>query len=94
MIGEKGIIPINRCTARMLDLPPLMLLRDGETREIPVERFEWHDSFIDCTRHLIDVLQKGCEPLLNGVAGKAVLQFSLSVHLSALEGREVRPDEI
>ncbi len=94
VIGEKGIILINRCTAKTLDLPPLMLFRDGETREIPVERFEWHHSFIDCTRHLIDVLHQGGEPLLDGSAGKAVLQFSLAAHLSALEGREVRPDEV
>jgi predicted dehydrogenase len=94
VIGEKGIILVNRCTARTLDLPPLMLFRDGETREIPVERFEWHDSFIDCTQHLIDVLQKGGEPRLDGPTGKAVLQFSLAAHLSAAEGREVRPDEV
>ena len=71
-----------------------MLFRVGETREVPVERFEWHHSFIDCTRHLIDVLGKGGEPLLDGATGKAVLQFSLAAHLSALEGREVRPDQV
>jgi predicted dehydrogenase len=94
IIGDKGIIFVNRCTARTVDLPPLMLFRDGKTYEIPVERFEWHDSFVDCTRHLIDVLHHGGEPMLNGPTGKAVLQFSLAAHISAREGREVRPDDV
>ena len=94
VIGDKGILFVNRCTARTVDLPPLMLFRDGKTYEIPVERFEWHDSFIDCTRHLIDVLRDGGEPRLDGHTGKAVLQFSLAAHISAQSGREVRPDMV
>ena len=94
VIGEKGILFINRCTARTVDLPPLMLFRDGVTSEIPVERFEWHDSFMDCTRHLIEVLHEGGEPVLDGPTGRAVLQFALAAHVSAREGREVRPDEV
>jgi predicted dehydrogenase len=94
VIGDKGIILVNRCTARTIDLPPLMLFRDGKTTAIEVERFEWHDSFIDCTRHLIDVLRDGGQPVLDGTTGKAVLQFSLAAHISAREGREVRPDEV
>jgi len=94
VIGDRGIILVNRCTARTLDLPPLMLFRDGKTTAVPVERFEWHDSFIDCTRHLIEVLTKGGQPRLDGPSGKAVLQFALAAHLSAREGREVRPGEL
>ncbi len=94
VIGDKGILFINRCTARTVDLPPLMRFREGRTDEIPVERCEWHDSFIDCTRHLFDVLRDGGEPVLDGPTGKAVLQFSLAAHISAREGREVRPDAV
>jgi predicted dehydrogenase len=94
VIGDRGILFVNRCTARTLDLPPLMLFRDGKTTPVPVDRFEWHDSFIDCTRHLIDVLTKGGQPRLDGPSGKAVLQFALAAHISARQGREVRPDEV
>jgi len=94
VIGDRGIIFVNRCTARTVDLPPMMLFRDGKTTVVPVERFEWHDSFIDCTRHLIDVLVKGGQPRLDGPTGKAVLQFALAAHISARQGREVRPDEV
>lgn len=94
VIGERGIIFVNRCTARTVDLPPLMLFRDGKTTAIPVERVEWHDSFVDCTRHLIKVLSGGGQPVLDGPTGKAVLQFTLAAQVSACEGRAVRPDEV
>jgi predicted dehydrogenase len=94
VIGDRGIILVNRCTARTLDLPPLMLFRDGRTTTVPVERFEWHDSFVDCTRHLIEVLTKGGQPRLDGPSGKAVLQFALAAFQSARQGIEVRPDQV
>jgi predicted dehydrogenase len=94
VIGDRGILFVNRCTSRTVDLPPLMLFRDGRTVEIPIDRYEWHDSFVDCTRHLIEALLDGGEPVLDGPAGKAVLQFSLAAHISAREGREVRPEEV
>jgi predicted dehydrogenase len=94
VIGDKGILFVNRCTARTVDLPELMLFRDGKTTPIPVEGVEWHDSFIACTRHLIDALHTGGQPILDGSTGKAVLQFTLAAHISAREGREVRPDDV
>ena len=94
VIGDKGILFVNRCTARTVDLPALMMFRDGKTTSIPVERVEWHDSFIDCTRHLIGVLREGGQPVLDGPTGKTVLQFVLAALSSAREGQEVRPDEV
>ena len=94
IIGDRGIIFVNRCTARTVDLPELMLFRDGKTTPIAVERVEWHDSFIACTRHLIGVLRDGGRPVLDGFTGKAVLQFVLAALASAREGREVRPDDV
>jgi predicted dehydrogenase len=94
VIGNKGILFVNRCTARTVDLPELMLFRDGKTTAIPVEGVEWHESFIACTRHLIDALQTGGAPVLDGPTGKAVLQFTLAAHISAREGREVHPDNV
>lgn len=40
IIGEKGILFINRYTAGTVDLPELMLFKDGKTRQIPVEGVE------------------------------------------------------
>ena len=94
VIGDQGILFVNRCTARTVDLPELMLFRDDKTTAIPVEGVEWHDSFVACTHHLIDALHSGAPPVLDGPTGKAVLQFALAAQISACEGREVRPDEV
>ncbi len=94
VIGEKGILFVNRCTAKTVDLPAVMMFRDGKTTSVPLERVEWHESFIDCTRHLIHVLQNGGQPLLDGPAARKVLQFSLAAHISAVKGGDVCPDEV
>jgi predicted dehydrogenase len=94
VIGEKGIIFINRYTTKTVDLPPLMLFKDGKTTPITVEGVEWHDSFTATTRDFIEKLKIGGQPRLDGPTGKAVLQFTLAALQSAATGREVRPDEV
>lgn len=94
VIGEKGILFINRYTARTVDLPELMLFKDGKTTAIPVEGVEWHDSFIATTQDFIEKLKTGGQPRLDGPTGKAVLQFTLAAIQSAATGREVRPDDV
>jgi predicted dehydrogenase len=94
VIGEKGILFINRYTTKTVDLPPLMLFKDGKTTPVPVDGVEWHDSFIATTTDFIDQLKSGGQPRLDGPTGKAVLQFTLAALQSAATGREVRPDEV
>ncbi|MBP7355578.1 MAG: hypothetical protein KA928_05425, partial [Longilinea sp.] len=94
VIGEKGILFINRYTARTVDLPELMLFKDGKTTPIPVEGVEWHDSFIATTHDFIEKLKTGGQPRLDGFTGKAVLQFTLAALQSAATGCEVRPDDV
>jgi len=94
VIGEKGMLFINRYTARTVDLPELMLFKDGKTTPVPVEGVEWHDSFIATTQDFIDKLKSGGQPRLDGPTGKAVLQFTLAALQSAATGKEVRPDEV
>lgn len=94
VIGEQGILFINRYTAKTVDLPPLMLFKDGKTTPIPVEGVEWHDSFSATTVDFIEKLKTGGQPRLDGPTGKAVLQFTLAALQSAATGREVRPNEV
>jgi predicted dehydrogenase len=94
VIGEKGILFINRYTTKTVDLPELMLFKDGKTTPVPVEGVEWHDSFIATTYDFIEKLKTGGQPRLDGPTGKAVLQFTLAALQSAATGREVRPDEV
>jgi predicted dehydrogenase len=94
VIGEKGMLFINRYTARTIDLPELVLFKDGKTLPVPVEGVEWHDSFIAATHDFIAKLKVGGQPRLDGPTGKAVLQFTLAALQSAATGRAVRPDEV
>src|SRR5512137_1715594 len=94
VIGEKGILFINRYTAKTVDLPELLLFKDGKTTPVPVEGVEWHDSFIATTADFIEKLKTNGQPRLDGPTGKAVLQFTLAALQSAATGRDVRPDEV
>ena len=94
VIGDKGIIFINRYTTRTVDLPEVMLFKNGKTTAVPVEGVQWHDSFIATTQDFIDKLKTGGQPRLDGSTGKAVLQFTLAALQSAATGREVRPDDV
>ena len=94
VIGEKGILFINRYTAKTVDLPELMIFKDGKTTPIPVEGVEWHDSFIAATRDMISMLKTGAQPRLDGPTGKAVLQFTLAALQSSDTGKEVNPDQV
>jgi len=94
VIGEKGMLFINRYTARTVDLPELMMFKDGKTTPILVKGVEWHDSFIAATQDCIAKLKSGEQPRLDGRTGKAVLQFSLAALQSAASGQPVRPDEV
>lgn len=94
VIGDKGILFINRYTTKTVDLPALMLFKDGKTTPIAVEGVEWHDSFIATTHDFIEKLKSGGQPRLDGRTGKAVLQFTLAALQSAATGKEVRPDDV
>ena len=94
IVGEKGILFINRYTARTIDLPELMMFKDAKTTPVPVEGVEWHDSFIAATRDMIHAIHEGRQPKLDGPTAKSVLQFTLAALQSSAEGREVRPDEV
>jgi len=94
VIGEKGILFINRYTAKTVDLPELMLFKDGKTTPIPVVGVEWHDSFIAATQDCVEKLKTGLQPRLDGPTGKAVLQFTLAALQSSSSGHEVKPVEV
>jgi predicted dehydrogenase len=92
--GTEGIIWVTRGHGNMLDIPPLLLYRDGELTAFTDLEADWGASFRDCTRHLLDAMREGTEPHLTAVEGRQVLQFALAAITSAREGREVRPDEL
>ena len=92
IVGDKGILFINRYTAKTVELPALMMFKDTKTTAIPVDGEEWHDSFIATTRAMFEALKTGAQPRLDGPTGKAVLQFTLAALQSSATGKEVQPD--
>ena len=92
--GTQGIIWVTRAHGEMLDIPPVLLYREGELTAFEDMETDWGVSFRDSTRHFLDVLQGKGQPRLSGEEAKKVLQFALAALRSAREGQEVRPDEI
>ena len=92
--GTEGTIWITRCTATLIDEPPLILYSGGRTYSFDHIRSDWLDSFIESVRHFISCLKHGGEPMLTGARGKEVLQFSHAALKSSRTGHTIRPSEI
>lgn len=92
--GTEGVIWVTRGHGNMLDVPPLLLYREGKLTAFTDLEADWGASFRDSTRHLLDSLREGSEAHLTPREGRRVLQFALAAITSAREGREVRPDDI
>ena len=94
ILGTKGYIWLTRCTAKLMEIPPLLLHRKGQTISFDDMRDDWGDSFHDCGWDFIDSILEERPPLLSGEQGRAVMQFWLAVKKSYEEKREVRREEI
>lgn len=92
--GSEGIVWINRCTGKLLDEPPLVLYRDGETRAFHDLETDWAASFRIGTMDFVDALLEGRDVPQDGAAARHTLAFALAVGRSAAEGREVALAEI
>lgn len=87
--GTKGVIWINGGHGRLADTPPVALYSDGkltEYRDVPTG---WEQSFILSTRHYLDALRTGGEPVLTARQARQVLRFALAAEESARIGRPV-----
>ncbi|MCZ7585567.1 MAG: Gfo/Idh/MocA family oxidoreductase [Deltaproteobacteria bacterium] len=92
--GTRGMVLLNRCTGRLLDEPPLMLVRDGRCVAFENLRDDWQASFTDATHHFINALKDFRPPKLSGQTGKHLVQVALAAYRSADEARPVAPGEI
>lgn len=92
--GSRGIIWITRCTGQLLDVPALILYRDGETREFHGIAAEWEEGFKGSNRHFIDCLVEGITPHLTGEEAIKVMQFALATYASDDAQAAVNPDLI
>ncbi len=87
--GTKGVIWVTRGHGKMLDVPPVILYKDRQTRTFSDMEVGWEHSFINSTRHFIDAYFKGEPPSLTAEEGREILRFALAAQESAREGRAV-----
>lgn len=87
--GTKGVVWITRGHGNMMDIPSVILYRDGQTRAFTDIDVDWKYSFIHSTRHFIDAYFTGKPPKLTGEEGREVLRFALAAQESARIGHAV-----
>jgi predicted dehydrogenase len=92
--GTKGVLWVTRCTAKMLQIPTLIIYKDGRTTSYEGLRDDWADSFIDSTKDFIDCIKNDRDPKLTGEEGREVLRFVLAGLKSSKIGRPVALEEL
>ena len=88
--GTKGVIWIDGGHGRLGDTPPVALYRDGTLTAFRDVETGWEQSFVLSTRHYLDVLTRGGQPVLTAREGRQVLRFALAALEAARVGRAVR----
>ncbi|MGI6776672.1 MAG: hypothetical protein ACOX7R_01180 [Acetivibrionales bacterium] len=73
----------------MLQIPTLIVYKDGRTISYEGLRDDWADSFIDSTKDFISSIKNNREPKLTGEEGREVLRFALAALQSAKLNRQV-----
>jgi len=92
--GTQGRLIMTRCTAKLLDTAPLIMIKDGKRYLFDDLRADWMDSFVDSGKHFVDCILQDTEPLLTGERGRHLLQFAYAAIRAAKTGEERRPDDI
>ncbi len=92
--GTQGILWMTRCTAKMTDLPPLMMFKDGKTHSYDDMETDWGDSFRRAGHEFTDGIVNGTQPQLTATEAAHTLAISLAAARSAVEHREVAIDEL
>jgi len=91
--GSKGVLWVTRCTGKMMQIPTLIVYKDGQITTYEGLRDDWSDSFIDSTKDFIDALKNNRESKLSGEDGREILKFALAAVQSSKEKREIYLDE-
>lgn len=92
--GSKGVISVTCGHARIAEQPPVLLYTDGKVQAFPEVAHGWEQSFVAATRHHIDALHAGAQPMLTGAQGREILRFCLAAQRSAQLRREVALAEV
>ena len=100
IIASRGLMKINQGTSmgnKMSNseiFPPIVIIRDGKVETYSKFKKDWKYSFINATKHFIEVVKGKGEPILSGEQAKYVLKFNLAAIKSAGLGKEIYLEEI
>ena len=78
--------------------PPIAIFVNGTVTtylaEMTAEERNWSGSFIGSTKHFIEVMKEGGDPIYTGEDGKEINRYITAAHISAQGRRDVSVDEI
>ena len=95
--GDRKLFAGNQMSESAV-FPPIAVFVGGKITTYledisPPER-NWSTSFVASTKHFIQVLQQGGEPVYTGEEGKEITRYAMAAYISAQENRDVMLDEI
>jgi predicted dehydrogenase len=95
IIASRGIMKINQGTSmgnpmsKSSIFAPIVLIRDGKVETFNEFEKDWKQSFINATKHLIEVAKGNKDPILSGEQAKKTLRFNLAAIRSSELGKEI-----
>jgi predicted dehydrogenase len=94
IVGTSGRIVLTCCTGQLLDQSPLILIKNNRRYCFDDLETDWKASFVNATRHFIECVRNGGDPLLSGRRGKHLVQAAYAAALASKLGTEVRLEEV
>ena len=95
--GDRKMFKGNRMSESAV-FPPIAVFVGGKVETyleaLSLSERNWSSSFVDSTRHFIEVVKNSEAPVLTGEEGMEIVRCLLSIHVSAQENREIYLDEV
>ena len=93
IIGSKGVLWVTRCTGEMLDLPPLVLHRGGESvsYQLPMD---WRESFDAAAADFINGILQNRQPMMDIHFSETVLRAIIAIYRSSHTAQWVHPSDL
>ena len=95
--GTRGVIWVNRCTAKMLyDTPPLTYYADGKMIRVTEDEInaDWGNSFVQCVNEFVNCILTGEQPDMTAEDSRETYKFARASQLAARENRPVTLREV
>ena len=100
IIASRGIMNINQGTSignlmsNSKIFAPIVIIRDGKIETFTEFEKDWSQSFINATKHLIEVAKGKKYPILSGEQAKYILKFNLAAIKSSELGKEILMNDL